>query len=266
MPKSKLKSLYILILIVIIAAVIITLVEDPTNISLLVKGGVLIVGYIAAITSLERKRRAAYSKHYEKKYDDMIGHSFVNDPSSRKKLMDAIILYNSDRYDAAVAKLDDLRKHCTTPADHSGVLIFRALCFDERNLREEAIRTYEEFLKYDDQNSRAWSNLGLNYAKNGDYDRAENAYRNAIRADDQYVNAYINYASLLLDVEEMEEAMECLEKTLKIDDKQQTALGFAYIACARLEENDKAREYLDRYVAAGGDRSKLEAIINLDEE
>ena len=262
MPKSKLQTLYIVIFFILLAAEIITLIEDPTNIALLIKGAILLVSYVIAITSLYRRRRSVIAQHYDKKYRDTIGSAFVNDKTSRKKLMDAIILYNSDRYNAAVAKLDQLRKRCACSADHSAVLTFRALCFSERNLDEEAVRTYEELLKYDGQNSHAWSNLGVIHKKYDRMDAAEEAFRNAIRANDQNAYAYTNLASLLIDVEENEEALEYLKKALQLDPTLRTALGFAYIACVRLEETNSAEEYLQRYISAGGDKAVLDAALS----
>ena len=265
MPKSKLRALYIVILLIIVAAEIITLIKDPANIRLLAKGAALIVMYILAITGIYHRHSFLAEKRYESQYRDIIGTAFVNDRASRKKLMKAITLYNNNRYDAAVAKLDALKTHCTCSADHSAVLMFRALCFSERDLYGDAITTYEALLKYDGQNSRAWSNLGLNYAKSGRSDLAENAYRNAIRANDKNAYAYTNLASLLLDMDEVEEARECAETALKINATLQPALSMACLACARIGDDTSARAYLQRFARAGGDKKALEEMLDLEQ-
>lgn len=266
MPKSKLRTLYIVILLIIVAAEIITLIKDPTNIRLLVKGASLIVIYLLTITGVYQRHSFLAEKQYESQYRDILGDAFVNDRAARKKLMKAITLYNSNRYTAAVAKLDALQKQCNCSADHSAVLMFRALCFSERNLYGEAITTYEELLKYDAQNSRAWSNLGLNYAKSGRSDLAENAYRNAIRANDKNAYAYTNLASLLLDMDEVKEALECAETALQINATLPPALSMACLASARSGDPKRAQEYLQRFARAGGDKKALEAMLALETE
>lgn len=200
MTISKLRIIYTVILIVIIAIMVVTILHDPSDIKVLAKCAVLIVAYIVAIAKLESWRSSFVGRAYELKYQDLIGDAFTNNKSARKQLIKGIILYNDGKYDAAVFKFDNLRKNCTSPNDYSAILTFRALCFSERHGYSEAIATYEEFLKYDGQNSRAWSNLGMNYTKSGRTDLAENAYRNAIRANDKNAYAYTNLASLLLDM------------------------------------------------------------------
>lgn len=264
MPKSKLRTLYIVILLIIVAVEVVTLIKDPTNIKLLVKGASLIVIYLLTITGIYHRHSFLAEKHYESQYRDMIGDAFVNDRASRKALMKAITLYNSNQYVAAVAKLDALKKHCTCSAEYSAVLMFRALCFSERNLYGDAITTYEELLRYDGQNSRAWSNLGLNYAKSGRSDLAENAYRNAIRANDKNAFAYTNLASLLLDMDEVEDALKCAETALQINATLQPALSMACLASARSGDHKSAQEYLQRFARSGGDKKALEEMLALE--
>ena len=132
MPKSKLRTLYIVILLIIIAVEIVTLIKDPSNTKLLIKGASLIVVYILAITGVYRRHSLLDEKRYESQYRDIIGDAFLNDRASRKSLMKAISLYNDNRYDAAVKRFDSLKKNCACSADYSAVLMFRALCFSER--------------------------------------------------------------------------------------------------------------------------------------
>ncbi|MBR1700356.1 MAG: hypothetical protein IJ716_00125 [Lachnospiraceae bacterium] len=55
MPKSKLKILYIIILILIVGVEIATLITDPSNTKLLIKGAYVIVIYIYAIFGFRRR-------------------------------------------------------------------------------------------------------------------------------------------------------------------------------------------------------------------
>ena len=104
---------------------------------------------------------------------------------------------------------------------------------------------------YDNNNSRAWSNLGLNYKNAGRIELAENAYRNAIRVNSKNAYAYANLAELLLDRNEAKEALAYTERALEIDKELVPALSVASLACTKLGEQEKAREYFQRCVRKG---------------
>ena len=266
MTISKLRIIYTVILIGIVAIMIAVIIHDPTDIKLLAKCVVLIIAYIGAIIKLESRRSSFAGRSYELKYQDLIGDAFANNKRAKKKLIKGIILYNDGKYDAAVSGFDDLRKDCVRPVDYAAILTFRALCFSERKGYNEAIATYKELLNYDPQNSRAWSNLGLNYVNSGRTDLAVDAYRNAIRANDKNAYARTNFAVLLLDMDETEEALEQAKAALQINANLQQAISAACLACARLGDNKGAQEYLQRYARAGGDREALEEMMDLERE
>ena len=242
MPKSKLKILYIIILILIVGVEITTLIKDPSNTKLLIKGAYVIVIYICAIFGFRRRNGIFEEMRYNSSYRDIIGDAFKDDRKARKSLMRAISLYNDNRYDDAVVLLDSLHSLCTSPEDYSAVLMFRAVCFSERNRYEEAIAAYEELLMYDNNNSRAWSNLGLNYKNAGRIELAENAYRNAIRVNRKNAYAYANLAALLLDKNEAEEAYAYAKNALEIDSGFVPALNVASLARTKLGEQGERYE------------------------
>ncbi len=270
MTISKLRIIYIVILIAIIAIMIVTIFRDPSDRKLLAKCASLIIVYIVAIVKLESWRYSFAGRNYELKYQDLIGDAFTNNKSARKQLIKGIILYNDGKYDAAVSKFDNLRKDCIRPADYSAILTFRALCFSERHGYDEAIATYKELLNHAPDNSRAWSNMGMSYAKSGRTDLAADAYRNAIRANDKNAYAHTNLASLLLDTDEtkenLEEALKHAKTALQINATLQPALSMACQASARLGDDKGAQEYLHRFARAGGDWKALEEILDLEKK
>lgn len=251
MKLSKLKILYIVILLIIIVVMVVLLIREPTNIKLLSKGAVLIVGYVCAIAGVKLKRSpladTVQKAACEAQYRDIIGDAFQDDRKSRKALLKAVTLYTDNRYDEAVAALDRLRMKCVSRRDHSAVLFFQAKCFSERELYRDAIRTYEELAQYDGQNSRVWSNLGLCYVNAGRTDLAEEAYHKAIALNDKNPYAYTNFASLLLSEGKNEDALEYAEQALAVNAVLEPALFVAMQACSRLERKDEANAYFERY-------------------
>ena len=106
----------------------------------------------------------------------------------------------------------------------------------------------------------------MNYANSGRTDLAADAYRNAIRANDKNAYARTNFAVLLLDMDETEEALEQAKAALQVNANLQQAISAACLACARLGDTKGTQEYLQRYVRVGGDREALEEMIDLERE
>ena len=271
MTISKLRIIYSVILIAVITIMIVRIVQNPTDVNFMVKGAALLIACIAAIVKIESWRHSFAGRNYELKYQDLIGEAFTDNQSARKQLIKGIILYNDNKYDAAVAKFDSLKKDCTCPADYSAILTFRALCFSDRKGYDEAIATYKELLDHDPENSRAWSNMGRSYEKSGRTDLAADAYRNAIRANDKNAVAHTNYASLLMDLiweDEAEhnknntEALKHAKAALEINATLLQALSMACQASARLGDEKGAQEYLKQFGRAGGDWKALKDVID----
>jgi S1-C subfamily serine protease len=80
---------------------------------------------------------------------------------------------------------------------------------------------------------------GTIYANKKDYDRAEENFKNAIRMDHNYVNAYASLGDLYYDTERYDEEVKMLENARLIlpdDPDINTALGAAYEDVARFDE------------------------------
>ncbi len=275
MSISTLRKIYIVILFAVVVLMVIWIVQDPSDYKLLAKGAGLLIACIVAIIKLESHYSAAAERTYERQYQDLIGNAFTENKSAKKQLIKGLILFNEKKYDAAVARFDNLRKDCVLPADYAAVLTIRALCFSKREGYDEAIATYKELLDHDPQNSRAWSNMGMCYVHNGRTDLAEDAYQNALRADDKNANAHTNYASLLLDMtwdeddeyfplneDNLEKALEHAKAALRINATLQPALSMACQASARMGDVQGAQEYLKQFGRAGGDWKALKEVMD----
>ena len=275
MSISTLRKIYIVILVAVVVLMVIGIVQDPSDHKLLVKGAGLLIACIVAIVKLESRYSAAAERTYELQYQNLIGNAFAENKSAKKQLIKGLILFNEKKYDAAVVQLDSLRKDCVVPADYAAILTVRALCFSKREAYDEAIATYKELLDHDPQNSRAWSNMGWCYAQAGRTDLAEDAYQNALRADDKNANAHTNYASLLLDMtwdvddeyfplneDNLEKALEHAKAALRINATLQPALSMACQASARMGDVEGAQEYLKQFGRAGGDWKALKEVMD----
>ncbi len=246
---------YRLVLIIILIAIIAVLVyelffAEEKNSRTIVKGLSLVVTYVLALAGIRLKQRrprlAAY-KMYADAYKDIIRDAFSTDKKSYRKLMLAIHYYNADEHAKAIKLLDSLTDNCVSYQDTSAVLMFKALCLSEASQKNAAIETYEQLLRTDISNSRAWSNLGLLYSENGHSMAAMDAYENAIRYDSANAYAYANLATLYLRQNKCQKALDNAQYALELNNNLYQAASAAAIACAALGETDKAETYFQIY-------------------
>src|SRR5689334_11545940 len=81
----------------------------------------------------------------------------------------------------------------------------------------EAFKKYESILYEEPTNAPTLNSLGWLYKTQlENYSKAENYYKAAIKANPTYPHPYINYATLLADMERFDELPPLLEKCLKI--------------------------------------------------
>jgi tetratricopeptide (TPR) repeat protein len=119
----------------------------------------------------------------------------------------------------------------------------------KENRFEEAVSAFEQCLRMDPQNVKAEDNRGLSYAGLGRNDEAMAAYRRAISWEGQQISKdpgpYLDFGSLLLDLDRAQEAVGYLRTAVRIgnaDAKAHMELGKAY---ERLEQLSQAREELE---------------------
>ncbi|MDE5563997.1 MAG: tetratricopeptide repeat protein, partial [Oscillospiraceae bacterium] len=253
--SGKKVNWYRLVLMIILIAVIAVLMyelflAEEKNSRTITKCMSLVVTYVLVLTGVRLKRRkprfAAY-KMYADAYKDMIRDAFSTDKKSYRKLMLAIHHYNADKYEKAITILDSLTDCCVSYRDTSAVLMFKALCLSESSQKNAAIETYEQLLRTDISNSRAWSNLGLLYAENGHSMTAMDAYENAIRYDSSNAYAYANLANLYLRQNKIQKALDNAQHALELNNNLYQAASGAAIACTALGETEKAEMYFQIY-------------------
>lgn len=127
-------------------------------------------------------------------------------------------------------------------------LVHRGL-FYMRNLDlEEAIRDFEEALKFSPDEWVIYNNLGVCYERMGDYDRAIDYFQQALEylGDRKSLLPYNNLADCYLTLEQYEKALRCYEKNLEQfpDDKNLfKELGFV---CRYMKDYKKALSWFEK--------------------
>lgn len=210
-----------------------------------------------SVVGIKKKKTQNDYRLYENQYSDILKDSFKSDKVSYKRLMEAIKLYNKGEFDEAIEKLEKLRNRCVYHNEHSAVLMFMALCYTDLKQYNKAINCYEELLRFDAENSRAWSNLGFCYNAVSRTDKAGEAYLNALEYDKQNPYAYNNLAIWCLNSGQPEEAVEHALKALSLNNRLFQAMGAAALGYAYMGYIGKAKQYLKMYGENGGNMNEL---------
>ena len=238
----------ILIISLAIAGVIALLISDiaknnwQIDTDLLMRPAIILAGLLLSLVKLIT-RSGGSNKIYEKAYAKEICNAFSRpDTKYKNKLLSALALYNQDNYTGALKILGNLEKVCNTADDYCAVLLFKALCYTDGGSHEAAIKEYETLLKYNENHSQAWSNLGILQKKIGRNAESLKCYENAVKCDPTNAQAYNNIAQGYLADCEWEKVIEPALKALELKNnlyQADTALTVAYYALGKKEESQK---------------------------
>lgn len=100
-------------------------------------------------------------------------------------------------------------------ADFTGGRIKRANYYLKKGDMQSAIACYENALDLDNINNIARTNLANLYYRNGNVDKAEEAFRTIIKQEPEYGQTYYSYALLLGELNRTEEAIKQMELAVK---------------------------------------------------
>ena len=110
----------------------------------------------------------------------------------------------------------------------------------------EAFKKYESILYEEPSNGPTLNSLGWLYKTQlENYAKAESYYRAAIKGDPSYPHSYLNYATLLTDMERYEELTRLLDSCLKVPsiDKSMVHSKFGFMEELKLQFSDAIRHY-----------------------
>ena len=172
------------------------LVAKTLETSNIVRCGLIIAGAIATMFKKPKQPPVANKKAlYQKAYPEFIREPFADEPKLEKRFYDAVHDYNRNKPDAAVAKLEKLRRECRNTAELRAVTVFTALSFYDLGKFEESLKHYDAARKIRDSSTLA-SNMGLCCQRLGRSNEALDYYEEAIQLDSRNAYAYNNLSAL----------------------------------------------------------------------
>ncbi len=158
---------------------------------------ILCASGLSALMKLAPKRRPLTD--FAKVYAKELGSAFEEAPDKRQKLLEALRLYNEDKFPAAMKALEALRPAAASRDARYAVEIFTALCQTDLGLDNAAIATYEGMIASGLITSQVYSNLCSCCRRTGAMDKAAEAGLKAIELDPDNAFAHINTGNILLE-------------------------------------------------------------------
>ncbi len=227
----------------------------------LFKVAILVVSFGASIAKLvagsgSKAPLTFYEKHYAKELEGV----FARDPKSRKKLLEAIRLFNENKYSKAISSFEKIKALRPSKRDLSAVCLFSALCYEEWGLVDEAIKEYGQVLANDPQNATVLSNLGILYVQKSDFVNAEECYQKAIEINPNNHFAINNLAQLYYREGEYEGAVEYSLDALKICPNFKPSASLLAIIYGGYGYEKEYGKYLKIAVQEGADKDAIEML------
>ena len=224
--------------------------------------GILIIAaaIVAMIRPRQRKQVGVNKSLYQKAYPQYIGNAFSQDKKLENTFYTAVALYNQDKPNAAVAKLEKLRGQCSQSDDYYALIVFSALCYDDMRLYDKAIEQYEKAIQMR-QDSTLASNLGLCYDRKGKTDQAIDAYLQAIQWDSSNFTPYNNMAQLCIRIGDYNHGLQYASQAVALNQKMPQALNAMTICHYMLGNQAEYERYYRQAVSCGSDPEKLKKYL-----
>lgn len=128
------------------------------------------------------------------------------------------------------------------------IVFYSYLTFNQNNYWRKTVPFYQRTLRYAPQSSRVYYNLGNEYRRIGDYEKAILAYNKATKINPRDADVYYNLGMTYSDLGENEKAIEQYKATIEINpsyDKAYYNIGNLYY---QLGDVEQALEYYKKVI------------------
>jgi len=140
-----------------------------------------------------------------------------------------------------------------TSTDYYNIAMENSRKFESSNFKnmlayEKAVTNFQEVLFVEKLNSDAWYNLGRVLFYGGDYQRAKEAFKNAIRYRKNFVESYSMLAKTLMVEGKMDEAIAVAEKAYENVPDNEIAMNGLAVAYIHVKRYDEARSICENII------------------
>ena len=221
---------------------------------------VLLVLLIPTLRSREDARVLART---EKVYAGYLDGVFEDAPALRRKLVGILSdTLTAEKHPALTPRLAAMEKRCGTDRERAVVWFFLARCYTQDGEPDRAEQIYRQALAADPEFSSAWSNLGVLLQSRRRYAEAEECMIRAQTQDPANAVKLCNLANLYILMHRPAEAKAYAERALSLQEGMLEACVCLSVAYAMEGNRSEARRYVRKSVKLGGDEKQLERIQN----
>jgi len=183
---------------------------------------------------------AEYSEHYSEALE-AYEKALICDPTAsyiKEKL--PILMLKMGDFEAAATWLGEAIENDPTNTTY---LLFLANIFVQQEKIEEAVTLYEEILKLEPKNEPVNTRLGILYSHLGEYDTAEQIFRDLLARDADSYFTTLSLARLLNQKDEYTEATMLYEKALALNWSKELAFEIGYLYSSNKDYEQALRMY-----------------------
>lgn len=201
----------------------------------------------------------AIKKAYKRAYGELIGNAFEGKPAQEKVFYAALHNLNNNKPNAALDKLEDLQAECESADERFALAFFSGMCCDDLEQYESSVKHYERAAGF----KRIISpliNAGFGYSELGEFGRALECLQRAVDIKPDAV-AYNNISQIYIELQDYEKALEYAKLSIELNAAREDSLSAAAICHAMLGHDDEYKEYLRRFVSAGGNADIVKRYI-----
>jgi len=116
----------------------------------------------------------------------------------------------------------------------------------EKGDYEKAIEYSKRAIRLNPNYAAAFNNLGVAYAKQGKFDLALGCYNKATNIDPNYATAFNNLGVAFYRLGSLQKAVEYFEKAIEADPKYDRACSYKVVVLMKKGERNKAFEFLNK--------------------
>lgn len=231
--------------------------EEPTK--NLARTVIIALSGVSALLKTAPKRRPL--TQYATAYAKELGNAFADDAKKREALLNAVRLYNEDKFPAAIKALEALKLDARTRDEIYAVGLFTALCQEGLGLNAAAIASYEDTAAKGAESSQLYSNLGILYARAEEVDKAAKSYMKAIGLDPKNPLPHNNIANLMLQLGEYDGAAEAAANAISLNPSQYQAWTVLAIVAGVKGDEEHCEQCVRKAVECGQDENALRRAI-----
>lgn len=183
---------------------------------------------------------AEYSEHYSEALEAYEKALICDANASYIKEKIPILMLKMGDFETAAAWL---QKAIEQEPKNTTYLLFLANILVQQEKIEEAVSLYEEILKFEPDNEPVNTRLGILYSHLGEYDTAEQIFRNLLARTPESYFTTLSLARLLNQQTEYSEATILYEKALSLNWSKELAFEIGYLYSSHNDFVDALRIY-----------------------